>query len=59
MQKNYYIHEVAEKVGRHPNTIKNFIRRGLITEPQREWNGWRVFTEKQVEEIKKLTANNS
>lgn len=60
MQKNtYYISEVAEITHRHINTIRNYIRRGLITEPQREWNGFRIFTQKHIEQIKKLTANNS
>jgi DNA-binding transcriptional MerR regulator len=54
----YYIHEVAEIVGKHPNTIRNYLRRGLITEPQREWNGWRIFTDEHISQIKKLTRVN-
>jgi adenine-specific DNA-methyltransferase len=58
IKNKFYIHEVAEQVGKHSNTIRNYIRRGLITEPLREWNGWRVFTDEHIKQIKKLTANN-
>lgn len=57
-RKSYYIHEVAELVGRHPNTIRCYLRRGLISEPRREWNGWRVFTDEHIDQIKKLIGVN-
>lgn len=50
----YYIHEIAEKVGCHPNTIRNYIRRGLIDKPAIDWNGWRLFSEKHIKEIEDL-----
>lgn len=53
-KKTFYIHEVAEATGKHENTIRRFIKRGLIPEPKKEWNGWRVFSEQDVERIKKL-----
>lgn len=55
---HYYIQEISEIVGKHQTTIRNYIRRGLITEPKREWNGWRVFTNEHINQIKRLTANN-
>ncbi|MFA5115689.1 MAG: MerR family transcriptional regulator [Candidatus Omnitrophota bacterium] len=55
-KNTYYIHDVAKMTNMHPNTIRNFIRRGRIPEPKREWNGFRVFTEEDVARIRKLTA---
>ncbi len=49
----FYISEVAEKVGVHANTVRNLERRGMI-KPQRGWQGWRIFSEKDVEEIRKI-----
>ena len=59
MKKIFYIHEVAEQTGRHPSTIKNYIKRGLIPEPQREWNGFRIFTAEHINRIKQLTGQKS
>ena len=56
-KKTYYIHEVAEITGRHPNTIRNYLRRGLISKVVREWNNWRVFTDEHINQIKRLTGN--
>lgn len=57
-KNNYYISEVAKIVGRHPNTIRNYVHRGLISKPEREWNGWRVFTNEHINQIKQLMVTN-
>lgn len=56
--KLFYIHEVGEITGKHPNTIRRYIKRGLISEPKREWNGWRVFTDLHINQIMKLKEGN-
>jgi len=50
----FLIHEVAEKTNRHINTIRGYLRRGVIDEPRREWNGYRLFTKDDIEKIKKI-----
>lgn len=54
-KKQFDVHEVAAEVNRHPNTIRNFIKRRLV-EPRRQWNGWAVFEQKDIDKIKKLTC---
>lgn len=44
------IQEIAEKLGVHQGTIRNWERKGMIN-PKRDWVNRRVFTE---EDLKKL-----
>lgn len=53
-KKTFYIREVAKITGRCPHTIRNYIRRGLISETDREWNGFRVFTDEHIRQINVL-----
>lgn len=41
----------AEKVGVSKETILRWLRAGKITEPDRDRNGWRIFSEAEVTEI--------
>lgn len=54
MKATYLINEVAQITHRHRNTILSYCRRGLISEPHREWNGWRVFTQEHIDQINAL-----
>ena len=47
------IHELSEKVGLHPDTIRRAERKGLI-HSRRDINGWRHFEESAVHELMKL-----
>lgn len=54
-QNIYHISQVEEKIGRDRQTIRRWIKEGLL-EPQRDDRGWMIFTDqdiKRLEEIKK------
>ena len=47
--------EVAELIGVTKQTLLNWLRRGLITEPERNpATGYRLWTEKDVERIRRF-----
>lgn len=48
----YRTSEVAEKIGIHPNTVRLYEELGLIPRPQRQGNGYRVFTDLHVEQFR-------
>ena len=43
--------QTAEKVGVSKETILRWLRAGKISEPDRDRNGWRIFSEAEVNEI--------
>ena len=49
----YYISVVAEMVETHPQTLRTYEKMGLIA-PQRTNNNVRLFTEKDVERVRKI-----
>ncbi|MFB3919245.1 MAG: MerR family DNA-binding transcriptional regulator [Candidatus Velamenicoccus archaeovorus] len=53
-KETFMIGEAAHLAGVHPSTIRRYIKRGLLPEPPRMWNGWRIFNEKHVIKIKEL-----
>lgn len=42
---------VAQKAGVHRDTLLRWLRKGLIPEPTRNRNGWRVFSTQEMGEI--------
>lgn len=48
----YRTSEIADKIGIHPNTVRLYEDLGLIPRPQRQSNGYRVFTELHVEQFR-------
>ena len=49
--------EVARMVGRHPDTIRDYERRGVIpAAPRDPIAGWRVYTKEDVETIRRILA---
>ena len=47
--------EVAELIGVTKQTLLNWLRRGLVTEPERNpATGYRLWTEKDVERIRRF-----
>lgn len=48
----YKTSEVAKIIGIHPNTVRLYEKLELIPKPERMTNGYRVFTDFHVEQIK-------
>jgi DNA-binding transcriptional MerR regulator len=48
----YKTSEVARVIGIHPNTVRLYEKFGLIPKAERKINGYRVFTDFHVEQIK-------
>jgi DNA-binding transcriptional MerR regulator len=46
-----FITEISTSLGLHPQTLRNWERRGIIR-PRRDWAGRRVFSDEDVEKIK-------
>ncbi|MFQ8600492.1 MAG: MerR family transcriptional regulator [Oscillospiraceae bacterium] len=50
--KTYQTAEVAKLIGIHPNTVRLYEEWGLIPKPERRENGYRVFTEFHIQQIR-------
>jgi len=48
----YKTAEIAQRIGIHPNTVRLYEELGLIPKPGRETNGYRIFTDFHMEQIK-------
>lgn len=48
----YKTSEVAAITGIHPNTVRLYEQLGLIPEPKRQANGYRIFTEQHIEQFR-------
>lgn len=47
----YRTTEVATAIGIHPNTVRLYEKLGLIPKPERETNGYRIFTEFHIQQF--------
>lgn len=52
MENKYMTAEVAKMIGIHPNTVRLYEKYQLIPKPERQDNGYRVFTDLHVEQFK-------
>lgn len=50
-EQRYSTQQVAEKVGVSKETILRWLRAGKIPEPDRDRNGWRIFSEDEIHRI--------
>ncbi|MGN1041089.1 MAG: MerR family transcriptional regulator [Candidatus Fimimonas sp.] len=50
--KTYKTSEIAQIVGIHPNTVRLYEKLQLISTPQRQPNGYRVFTDLHLQQCK-------
>lgn len=48
----YKTAEIACHIGIHPNTVRLYEKLGLIPKPERETNGYRIFTDFHMEQFK-------
>jgi DNA modification methylase len=51
MDQSYSTQEIAEKAGVHKDTLLRWLREGKVSEPARDRNGWRKFSEPEKEQI--------
>ena len=55
-QTYYRTNEVCRMVGVSKNTLFRWLKDGIFSDIEyRDWRGWRLFTEAQVESIKAKT----
>lgn len=54
MKARLTITEVAEKLGVSPKTVARWEKVGKIRKPKRDWRGWRVYDELDLEHIKEF-----
>lgn len=50
--KTYRTTQVAKSIGIHPNTVRLYEELGLISKPKRRENGYRIFTDFHIEQLK-------
>ncbi|WP_100041932.1 MerR family transcriptional regulator [Lacrimispora sphenoides] len=50
--KTYMTSEIAHSIGIHPNTVRLYEELELIPKPERRANGYRIFTDFHMEQIK-------
>jgi DNA-binding transcriptional MerR regulator len=56
-QTYYRTAEVCRLTGISRNTLFRLFREGFSNEPEkRDWRGWRLFTESQIDEVKAKTS---
>lgn len=49
--KTYRTSEVATFIGIHPNTVRLYEDWGLITKPERQKNGYRIYTDLHIQQF--------
>jgi DNA-binding transcriptional MerR regulator len=52
----YTTSTLAELVGVHPNTLKLWEDQGIIPEPKRDSVNRRIYSDEEVERIKRIAA---
>jgi len=50
-KKFYTVKQVADLAGVHRATIRRWLEAGRIPEPDRDRNGWRIFSETELESV--------
>ena len=54
MRKRLTITEVAKTVGVSTKTIARWEKSGKVKRPKRDWRGWRVYEETDVDQIREF-----
>jgi len=57
MSEQFTTHEVAQKAQVHRDTLLRWLREGRIPEPARDRNGWRIFTQEEVQAVVRYAHN--
>ena len=54
MDDRLTITDVAEKLGVTTKTITRWEKAGKVKKAKRDWRGWRVYSQEEVDELKGL-----
>jgi DNA-binding transcriptional MerR regulator len=49
---HYRTSQLAEAAGVHPETLRYYLKEGLLTEPERTASGYRLYTEADLQQLK-------
>lgn len=52
MSTTYTTEQIARLDGLHPNTVRKYEERELIQKPQRKENGYRIYTENDMNRLR-------
>jgi excisionase family DNA binding protein len=55
--RTFSTHQAAKEIGISKPTLLRWIREKKIADVKRDRNKWRVFTEADIQRIKKVAAN--
>ncbi len=58
-KKEFTPTDVCKEVGISKNTLFRWEREGLIPSAKRDWKGWRVFSEEDLQEVLKVKNTRS
>ncbi|MBN1688146.1 MAG: MerR family transcriptional regulator [Candidatus Omnitrophica bacterium] len=56
IEERMTITEVAEKVGVTAKTIIRWEKAGRIRKPKRDWKGWRIYLEEDLEALQQIVS---
>ena len=56
-KKTYSTSEVCSELDVTKNTIFKWEKEGMIKKVEKDWRGWRLFSEDNVDEIRKIIRN--
>ncbi|HRZ87800.1 MAG TPA: MerR family transcriptional regulator [bacterium] len=59
IRRYFKIADLAREIDRTQRTVKEWEKKGLIPKPQRDSRGWRVYTEKQLQDIIRLVKSHN
>ena len=51
--------DILEEFQLSRQTLYNWVKGGILTEPGKDWRGWRMWTEQHVKEIKDIIRKES
>lgn len=54
MKQRFTITEVADMLGVSSKTLARWEKFGKIRRPKRDWRGWRVYEENDVQQIREF-----
>lgn len=56
INKTYYVKDVSKIIDRDKSTIFRWEKEGKITSPRRDSRGWRIYSQYDVERMKRLVS---